>query len=74
MALLAAIVILFALGDAPGIIITCAGVLHALPLAWTALANPARRLPATALLPFAALVIAAAAAALLRRTGSASRR
>lgn len=66
-ALLVAIVVLLALRDTPGIVIACAAVLQALPLAWTALANPARRLPAAALLPFAALVIAAAAAAMLRR-------
>ncbi len=65
-ALLAAVVVVIALGDTPGILIACAAVLQALPLAWTALANPARRLPATALLPFAALLIAVAAAALLR--------
>ncbi|MFN2426476.1 MAG: hypothetical protein ABR587_08530 [Candidatus Binatia bacterium] len=65
-ALLAAVLVLLALRDTAGIVIACAAVCQALPLAWTALANPARRLPAAALLPFAAVVIAAAAAALLR--------
>jgi len=70
MALLAAVVILFALRDVPGVLLLCAAVLQAMPLAWTAMANPARRLPATALLPFAALLLAAAAAAMLRRARS----
>lgn len=66
-ALLAAVVILVLLGDTPGMLLTVAGVVQAMPLAWTAVADPAHRLPATALLPFAAFVIAAATAALLRR-------
>lgn len=66
-ALVLALLVLVVLRDAPGLVIACAGVLQALPLAWTALANPARRLPATALLPFVALVLAAAAAAALKR-------
>jgi hypothetical protein len=63
----AAIVVLLITRSAPGIVLACAGILQALPLAWTALANPARRLPAAALLPFVALVIAAAVAILIER-------
>ncbi len=63
----AAIVVLVATRNTAGLVLACAGILQALPLAWTALANPARRLPAAALLPFFALVIAAAVAALLER-------
>lgn len=66
-ALMAAVACLFIVGDGAGLVIVVAGLLQALPLAWTALANPARRLPATALLPFAAIVLAAAAAAALRK-------
>lgn len=66
-ALLAAIVVLLALRNGPGLLLLAAGVLQAMPLAWTAMANPSRRLSAAALLPFAALVVGAAAAALLRR-------
>lgn len=67
-ALLAAIGVLLLLRETPGLVFVCLAVLQALPLVWIALANPARRLPAAALLPFAALIVAAAAAALLRRT------
>ena len=67
-ALAIGIVVVVFLGDAPGILIACVGILQAMPLAWTAIANPARRLPAAALLPFAVIVIAAAANAILRRT------
>lgn len=66
-ALMVAVAVLFMLNDGPGLVIVVAAVLQALPLAWTALANPARRLPATALLPFAAIVLAAAAAAALHK-------
>lgn len=62
---LAAIVVLLLLRDTPGLVIASAAVLQALPLAWTALSNPARRLPAAALLPFATILIATATAALL---------
>jgi len=68
LALIAAIVVVAALRDTAGIVILLAAVLQALPLVWTALANPARRLPAAALLPFAAVLIAAAVAAILHRT------
>lgn len=67
-----AVVVLAVLGDRAGLAIAIAGMLQALPLAWTAVANPARRLPAAALLPFAAVVIGAAAAALLQRTAAGS--
>lgn len=66
-AVLIALVVVFALRDVPGMLLACAAVMQAMPLAWTALANPARRLPATALLPFAVLLVAAAVAAALRR-------
>lgn len=69
-ALLVAVAIILALRDVPGVLLLYAAVLQAMPLAWTAMANPARRLPATALLPFAALLLAAAAAAMLRRARS----
>ncbi len=66
-ALAIAIVVVFTLRDVPGVLLALAAVLQAMPLAWTAMANPARRLPAAALLPFTALVIACAVAATLRR-------
>jgi hypothetical protein len=66
-AIVLSVVIVFALRDGPGTLLVLAGVLQVMPLAWTALANPARRLPATALLPFVAIVVAAAVAAALRR-------
>lgn len=64
------LVVLVVLKDRAALAIVAAGVLQALPLAWTALPNPARRLPAAALLPFAAVVIGAAAAAALRHASS----
>lgn len=63
-----ALLVLLALRDRAGLLLACAAVLQALPLAWIAEANPARRVPAAALLPFAAVLIAVAAAALLRRS------
>jgi len=60
--------VLVALRNTPGLLLAAAAVLQAMPLAWTALANPARRLPAAALLPFAALLIAAAVAAAVARS------
>jgi hypothetical protein len=60
----AAIVVLLAARDTAGMLFVCAAILQALPLAWTAMPNPARRLPAAALLPFVALAIGTAVAAL----------
>ncbi len=68
--LVLSIVVLAASRDRAGLAIAAAGILQALPLAWTAVANPARRLPAAALLPFAAVVIGAAAAVALQRAFS----
>jgi hypothetical protein len=60
------ILVLLVTRDVAGLLFVCAVILQALPLAWTALPNPARRLPAAALLPFVALSIGCAVAALLR--------
>lgn len=42
------------------------GLLQMLPVAWSALANPVRRIPATALLPFGVIAIAAGAAVAIK--------
>lgn len=63
-----AVVVLLATRDLPGLLLLGAGILQALPLAWTAMPNPARRLPAAALLPFVAMLVAAGVAALRRKT------
>jgi hypothetical protein len=60
------IVVLLVTRDVAGLLLVCAGILQALPLAWTALPNPARRLPAAALLPFVALAIGCAVGAVMR--------
>lgn len=70
MGLLLAIAVVVLLRDRPGLVILSAGLLQALPLMWTAMPNPAQRVPASALLPFVAMVLAAAAAAALRRVGA----
>lgn len=65
--LLMAIAVVVALRDRPGLVILSAGLLQAMPLVWTALSNPAQRVAAASLLPFAAMVVAAAAAAAMAR-------
>ncbi len=57
-----AIVALLAARDAPALWLLVAAILQALPLAWTAMPNDTRRIPAAALLPFFAVLTAAAAA------------
>jgi len=66
LAMLAALAVLIALRDRAALALAAAGVLQTLPLAWVALSNSARRVPAGALLPFFAMVMAAAAAATMR--------
>jgi len=48
------------------------GVLSTLPLAWTALSNPVRRIPATALLPFGVVIVCAGAAIAARELAARS--
>jgi len=59
--------------DEPALWLLFAGVLQLLPLAWTAIANNSRRIPAAALLPFLALLAAAAAARWIRIAAQRSR-
>ncbi len=48
------------------------GLLQMLPLAWTALSNPNRRIPATALLPFGIVALVAGVAIVVQRFSSRS--
>gem|GEM_PF-2254474 len=57
-----AIVALVLTRDEAALWLVLAAILQALPLAWTAMSNDTRRVPAAALLPFIALLTAAAAA------------
>lgn len=66
-ALLASLATIVILRETSGLLIALAAILQALPLVWTAMSNPVRRLPAAALLPFASVLIGIAANALLRR-------
>ena len=65
-AMLASLLVVIARRDGRVLAWMLVGGLQMLPLAWTALANPARRLPATALLPFGVVVVAAAVAHCVR--------
>jgi hypothetical protein len=51
-----------------------AGLIQMLPIAWTALSNPVRRIPATALLPFAVVAVVAGTAVLVRSARDLARR
>lgn len=65
-AMIVALAVLLALRDRAALALATAGILQTLPLAWVALSNSARRVPAGALLPFFAVVMAAAAGATMR--------
>lgn len=67
LALAASVAVLLALRSRVGLVLVGIGVLQLLPLVWTALPNPARRLPAAAMLPLVAVVVGVAAAEALKR-------
>jgi hypothetical protein len=64
-AMLAGTVVVFLVRDPAAAPWLAAGLLQMLPIAWQALANPVRRIPATALLAFGVVAVIAGAAALV---------